>query len=83
MDRMEGEPGAEIVFPNVLLLSSGGNVEIGKPFINGARVVGEIVKHMRAKKIRVFIFKRKKGYQRTIGHRQNQTVVRVKSIVTG
>jgi len=83
LDRVSGEPGAEIVFPNVMLLSNAGSVEIGKPFVSGARVVGEIVRHMRAKKIRVFQFKRKKGYQRTIGHRSNQTVVRIKSIVAG
>jgi large subunit ribosomal protein L21 len=83
LEKLAGEPGAEVVFPKVLLLSVDGQVQVGAPYVAGARVVTEIVRHMKAKKIRIYRFKRKKGYQRTVGHRQNLTVVRVKSITKG
>jgi large subunit ribosomal protein L21 len=81
LEKLAGEPGAEIVFPNVLLLSSDGKIEVGAPCVIGAKVVAEIVKHGRGKKLRVSRFKRKKGWQRTLGHRQSFTMIKVKSIV--
>jgi large subunit ribosomal protein L21 len=81
--RAAGEPGVEVVFPSVLLLARDGNVSIGHPFVDGARVVTEIVGHGRGKKIRIYTFKSKKGYQRTKGHRQDFTTVKVKAIVGG
>jgi large subunit ribosomal protein L21 len=82
--RAEGsEPGVELVFPSVLLLARDGKVEIGRPFIEGARVVTTVLGHGRGKKIRIYTFKSKKGYQRTKGHRQDFTTVKVKSIVGG
>ena len=81
LERLAGEPGTEVVFPNVLLLARGGEVEIGSPCVPGAKVVAEIVKHGRGRKLRIYRFKHKKGYQRTLGHRQGFTLVRVKSIV--
>lgn len=83
VNRVTGEAGAEVVFPEVLMLSAGGDVSVGNPTVAGARVVGEIVRHSRGKKIRVYRFKRKKGYQRTVGHRDYLTLVRIKSILAG
>lgn len=83
LEKLEGEPGSEVVFPKVLLLSDGGKVEVGSPYVAGARVVAQIVRHMKGTKIRIYRFKRKKGYQRTLGHRQNHTMVLVKSITRG
>jgi large subunit ribosomal protein L21 len=83
MEKLSGDPGAEIVFPNVLLLASGGAVEVGRPFVAGASVKAMIVKHGRGKKLRIYRFKRKKGWQRTLGHRQDFTLVRVTEIVRG
>ena len=80
VNRLTGEPGAEVVFPDVLLLASGADVAVGSPNVSGARVVGEIVRHARGKKVRVYKFKRKKGYQRTVGHRSNYTFVKIKTI---
>jgi len=83
MEKLSGEPGAEIVFPNVLLLADAGAVEIGRPFVAGASVKAKIVEHGRGKKLRIYRYKRKKGWQRTLGHRQDFTLVRVTEIVRG
>ncbi len=83
LDKLAGEPGSEVVLGEVLLLSSEGAVEVGKPLVDGARVVGEIVTHGRGKKLRIYRYKRKKGYQRTVGHRQDFTLVRIKSVGRG
>ncbi|MEK7765766.1 MAG: 50S ribosomal protein L21, partial [bacterium] len=68
---------------DVLLLAADGKIEIGKPVVAGAKVTAEIVRHARGKKIRVYKYKKKKGYQRTVGHRSEFTFVKVKSIARG
>ena len=78
--RMESKVGDEVVFPQVLLISDGKDVKIGKPFVEGAKVKGVIVSHKRDKKIVVFKFKRRKGYRKKTGHRQDLTEIRVASI---
>jgi large subunit ribosomal protein L21 len=83
VDQVAGEPGSEVTFPNVLLLASGEKVEVGKPFVAGAKVVGQIVRHGKGKKIRMYRFKKKKGYQRTVGHRSKYSYVKVTSISRG
>jgi large subunit ribosomal protein L21 len=78
--RMEKKVGEEVVLPQVLLLSDGQDVKIGRPFIEGAKVKGVIVSHKRDKKIVVFKFKRRKGHKKKTGHRQDLTEIRVASI---
>jgi large subunit ribosomal protein L21 len=67
-------------FDQVLLVDKDGDLKIGQPFLAGATVEAEVITHDRGKK--VFIFKKKKTttYQRTQGHRQNYTEVRIKAI---
>src|SRR3954447_7272105 len=77
VEKLDGDAGADLAFAEVLLASSGGNVQIGKPLVEGFRVVGEIVRHEKARKILVFKKKRRKNYRRKQGHRQQLTVVRV------
>jgi len=83
LEKITGEPGAEVVFPNVLLLSAEGGVSVGQPFVAGAKVTAEIVEHGRGKKIRIYRFKRKKGFQHTQGHRQGFTAVKIREIIRG
>ena len=59
---------------------TGGAVRVGSPAVNGAGVVAEVVRQGRAKKILVFKKKRRKGYRRTAGHRQDLTVLRITAI---
>jgi large subunit ribosomal protein L21 len=82
VETLPGDKGAEVVFDQVLLVSSGdgGNVNIGKPTVAGARVTGQIVEHGRGEKLVVFKFRRRKNYVRKNGHRQNYTAVKIAAI---
>ena len=82
VETLPGEKGAEVVFDQVLLVSSGdgGNVNIGKPVVAGARVTGEIVEQGRGEKLVVFKFRRRKNYVRKNGPRQNYTAVKIAAI---
>jgi len=80
LELIQGEPGSEVVFDKVLFVIKGGDARIGTPEVAGARVTAEIIGDGRGKKIRIFKFKRKKGYMKVQGHRQNYTEVRIKSI---
>ncbi len=83
LEKLVGDPGGACAFAEVLLASTGGAIQVGKPLLDGVRVVGEIVRHEKAKKILVFKKKRRKNYRRRQGHRQQLTVVRVTGIETG
>ena len=82
VEKLAGEAGTQVVFDQVLLVSSGdgGNVTIGKPVVSGAKVTAEIVEQTRGDKLVVFKFRRRKNYVRRNGHRQDVTVVKVAEI---
>lgn len=80
VERLAGEPGATIDLDQVLMIGGGEAVLVGSPTVAGARVVGQVVRQTRGRKIRVFTYKRRKKYARRIGHRQAQTVIRIQSI---
>ena len=80
VDRRAGEPGDELVFPKVLLVSGDGAPRIGAPLLEGARVVATIVDQFRAKKIIIQKFRRRKNMRRRTGHRQPYTMVRITSV---
>lgn len=79
VDRLGGEPGTEVTFSDVLLIS-GEKPKVGKPTVAGAKVTAEIVEQMRDKKIVVFKFRRRKRYRRKAGHRQQLTSVKIKKV---
>jgi len=82
IDHMDVDPGAEITFDKVLLVTGAdGTVTAGTPYVKGASVTAVVEAQTRGKKIRVFKMKRRKQYRRTRGHRTEQTRVRVKDIV--
>ena len=80
VELLEGEAGQKIELNSVLALSDGQELKIGAPLVPGAHVTAEIVKHMRAKKVVAFKKKRRKGYERKVGHRQQLTVLKVSGI---
>ena len=80
VEKVPGEIGSEVVFDNILLVSRDGDLRLGRPFVDGARVRGTIVEQDRGKKIIVFKMKRRKGYRKKQGHRQYYTGVKVQSI---
>lgn len=70
----------EVVFDRVLLAQNDGEVLVGKPYLDGARVKGRVLSVGRARKIIVFKYKPKVNYRRKKGHRQPMTVVRIEKI---
>ncbi len=81
VEKLPGEPGTLVELPKVLLVRQNGDLKLGSPLLNGARVVAEIVAQERGPKVIVFKFKRRKNYRRKIGHRQALTQLRIKEIV--
>ena len=78
--RLEGKEGDKLEFDKVLLVDNDGKVKVGKPIVKGAKIDAKIVNHLRADKIVVFKKKRRKGYQKSSGHRQDLTKVLIESI---
>ncbi|MGB4415072.1 MAG: 50S ribosomal protein L21 [Paludibacter sp.] len=77
----EAERGSQIEFDKVLLLDNEGVVTVGAPVVEGAKVICEVVSHVRGEKVIVFHKKRRKGYRKRNGHRQNFTELTIKEIV--
>ncbi len=81
VEKLDAEPGTEIVFDNVMMVKTDDdNVMIGKPYLENATVTAEVVDQGKHKKIIVFKYKRKKNYQRKQGHRQRYTALQIKTI---
>jgi large subunit ribosomal protein L21 len=80
VERLAGDVGASITLDDVLMIGGEGDVKIGTPKLDGAQITGTIVAQGRGDKIRVFKMKRRKGYRRTQGHRQDYTEIRVDEI---
>ena len=78
VEKLDSEAGSEIVFDKVLMA----NGRLGRPYVENVTVVGEVVKHGKSKKIKVFKYNPKKKYRKTQGHRQPYTKVIIKSIKT-
>ncbi len=87
IEKLEGEPGTQVIFKQVLLVSKsseqGSQIMLGKPYLTGAQAVGEIVGQGRGKKILTIKIKRRKQYRRTQGHRQYQTQLLVTGLDNG
>jgi large subunit ribosomal protein L21 len=80
IERLEVEAGQPVTFDRILLVSQDGKVSVGAPTVASAKVVADVVEHKRGKKVIAFKMKRRKGYHRTVGHRQELTVVKIKEI---
>ena len=83
IEKLEGAAGDRVNFTEVLMVSNGGTVDIGAPFLSGATVVGEIEKQARGPHIIIFKKRRRKHYRRRNGHRQDLTAVTITEILTG
>jgi large subunit ribosomal protein L21 len=82
VEKLPGNAGDQVAFDEVLLVSSGdgGEVTVGKPTVDGAKVTGQIVDHVLDEKLTVFKFRRRKNYVRRTGHRQEMTAVKIAAI---
>jgi large subunit ribosomal protein L21 len=80
VEKLEGEPGTVIEFGEVLMVNDGKNVQIGSPFVKGAKVTGTIIRQGKGPKINASNYKAKKNERKQWGHRQPLTHVRVTGI---
>ncbi|MGB0543820.1 MAG: 50S ribosomal protein L21 [Longimicrobiales bacterium] len=81
---LEAEIGDSVTFDHVLLAGDGAeNVQVGTPTVDGASVKAEVIRHGRGDKVIVFKRKRRKGYRKKQGHRQNFTEIRVEEVALG
>ncbi|WP_374166981.1 50S ribosomal protein L21 [Arcticibacter sp. MXS-1] len=78
--RLQGEEGASIEFDNVLLAADGSSIKVGADALNGAKVSAKIVSHLKGDKVIVFKKKRRKGYKKKNGHRQQFTKIEITGI---
>jgi|LakMenE01Jun11ns_1017448.scaffolds.fasta_scaffold9867004_3 large subunit ribosomal protein L21 len=78
--KLAGEAGASVEFDQVLLAEAKGAVSVGAPLLAGAKVSGKILGHVKGDKVIVFKKKRRKGYKKKNGHRQDFTKVMIESI---
>ena len=80
--RIKANEGDSVEFSNVLLIGNGEDFTIGTPTVEGAKVVVEVLSHVKGDKVLVFKKKRRKGYQKMNGHRQQFSQILVKDIIS-
>ena len=80
IERLPVEAGQPVTFDRVLLINNDGKLAVGSPTVANATIVADVLEHIRGEKKIAFKMKRRKGYHKTIGHRQELTVVQIKEI---
>jgi large subunit ribosomal protein L21 len=80
IERLETEAGKTFTFDRVLMINKDGKPVFGAPTVASATVVADVLEHKRGEKVIAFKMRRRKGYHRTVGHRQELTVVQIKEI---
>ncbi len=81
VERLPGQVGQQVELQDVLLIAGAGEARIGRPTVEGAKVVATILAQEKGPKIRIFKYRPKERYRRRIGHRQYYTRLRVDKIV--
>ncbi|MCX7845796.1 MAG: 50S ribosomal protein L21 [Dictyoglomaceae bacterium] len=81
VEKIRAREGEEIILDKILLLNKDGEVLIGKPYLEGVKVIAKVLKQDKYPKVIVFKFKRKKHYRRKYGHRQPFTRLSIENIV--
>lgn len=79
-NKLEGAEGSKVEFANVLLLGDNNKVDVGAPVVQGAKVTGTILGHLKDDKKIAFKKKRRKGFKKTVGHRAQLTKVLIENI---
>jgi large subunit ribosomal protein L21 len=80
VEKLAGEVDESLVFSDVLTVVQDGDVKVGAPFVEGAKVTGKVLKQGKEKKILVYKYKSKANYRRKQGHRQPYTKVSIEKI---
>jgi large subunit ribosomal protein L21 len=81
VESLDAEAGDTIELKDVLMISDGDIMTVGKPMLASAKVTAVVVEHDRGEKLLIFKHRRRKGYRRTNGHRQNYTAIKVQEII--
>ncbi|MFA6127050.1 MAG: 50S ribosomal protein L21 [Bacteroidales bacterium] len=81
--RLDAEEGTDMEFAKVLLIDNEGKIKVGNPVVKGAKIAAKVLTHVRGDKVLVFKKKRRKGYQKLNGHRQNFTQIQIQDIILG
>ncbi|MAF97923.1 MAG: 50S ribosomal protein L21 [Micavibrio sp.] len=76
VEKLEGEAGDKIELDEVLFVDG----KIGAPLVAGAKVIAEVIAQARAPKVTIFKKKRRQNYRRKKGHRQHQTILKIKDV---
>jgi large subunit ribosomal protein L21 len=82
VEQLKADSGSELVIDQVLMVADGDKVSIGSPLVKGATVKATVLGQGRHDKIRIFKMRRRKHYQRHMGHRQNYTEIQITGIAT-
>ena len=80
VEQIPADIGSEVVLDQVLLVSNGDAITVGKPLVAGASVITKVLAHGRGIKVTIFKMRRRKHYQKHQGHRQNFTELSIESI---
>lgn len=78
--RLDKNEGDKVEFDQVLLIDDEGSIKIGAPTVDGAKISAKVLEHVRGDKVKIFKKKRRKGYQKLSGHRQDFTQIEIESI---
>lgn len=80
VNKMDAEEGTTVDFDRVLLVDNEGDVTVGLPIVEGAKVSAKVLGHVKGDKVIVFKKKRRKGYKKLNGHRQQYTQIQIEEI---
>ena len=78
--RLDEEPNNSVTFKNVLLLSDETGTKVGNPYVEGVKVNAKVIEHLKDDKVIVFKKKRRTGYDKKNGHRQQLTKIEITKI---
>ncbi len=78
--RLSAEEGSNVSFEKVFLIDNEGSVKVGTPVVEGAKVEAKVIEHLKGDKVTVFKKKRRKGFQKSNGHRQYLSKLVIESI---
>jgi len=79
--RLEAAIDSNVSFDKVLLVDNGGKINVGAPVISGAKVSAKVLEHLQGDRVLVFKKKRRKGYQKLNGHRQQLSKIQIEAII--
>ncbi len=80
VETLDAKKGDTVEIKDVYMIADGDKISVGKPTIESAMVTAEVVEEGRGEKLLIFKHRRRKGFRKTNGHRQNYTAIKVKEI---